>query len=71
MPPASSIPYVSAIVAATTPSSRSSPSALRGGGRGFTTHLQRADATVIAEILQTLVPLARARPGNTKGMFVR
>lgn len=71
MPPASSISYVSAIVAATTPSSRFSPSALRGGGRGFTTHFQRADATVIAEILQTLVTLGRARPGDTKGAFVR
>ena len=71
MPPASSISYVSAIVAATTPSSCSSPSALRGGGRRFTIYFQRADSAVIAEILHPLVTLGRARPGDTKGTFVR
>ena len=71
MPPASTISYVSAIVAATMPSSRSSPSALRGSGRRFTIHFQRADSAVIVEILHTLVTLGRARPGDTKGTFVR
>jgi hypothetical protein len=37
----------------------------------LTTRFARADAAVIAEILQTLVTLGRARPGDTKGTFVR
>ena len=37
----------------------------------LTTRFARADATVIAEILQTLVTLGRARPGDAKGTFVR
>ena len=37
----------------------------------LTTRFARADAAVIAEILQTLVTLGRARPGDSKGTFVR
>ncbi|MBI5767316.1 MAG: class I SAM-dependent DNA methyltransferase [Verrucomicrobia bacterium] len=38
---------------------------------GLAKKFSRADGTVIAEILQTLVTLGRARPGDAGGTFVR